>query len=548
MATIVVGVDKNKSPSEDIAFRNAVAKALEKAGHKVEKLERDPNAFATYSYENKAKGKIGIYLIAAGTYSIADFYYGAAKNGGSFKYAYFGIRGDLSVRPHNMSEFESSKVGADADCPDYLCAHIRGMTFPQMNNKLKDKCQIVFGKSGEAMGEALVKAIGGDTSSSSSSDSKQSSGSTCKEAVQKLLKHWDGEVECRIIGNRVYINKVREPQSNHSLVLQEGLNVFSDSVKITDVNPNTVNYLVVKWSEGKITIKDDELIKRFGTIKNEVEAVKKIIKTKTKKTTSSSSDDSGSGSDSGTDDAASSDDSGTDTGTGDDASADSTDSSGATEETETSVVDVPITKYKDALEFANTEWHKIKRDNGHTLECQVAGAPNWRVGEWAKVVLPSFGENGYMYITRASHSDDGGDWTCNLTLQDYPPGWGVEEVENNSDSDNSKKKSNVDDTIKQICDEISKFSYSNSCSDGNCIKSSKKGDCWALSDYIYNRLKSAGISAKIYQYVTGSSNQHRQVKYQDGSNWVMFPYSKSGIDHYFYTNSIPSGASVCKGG
>ena len=27
----------------------------------------------------------------------------------------------------------------------------------------------------------------------------------------------------------------------------------------------------------------------------------------------------------------------------------------------------------------------------------------------------------------------------------------------------------------------------------------------------------------------------------------MFPYSQSGIDHYFYTNRIPSGTKVIKG-
>lgn len=535
MAHIIIGVDKNRSPSQDKAFQSDVAKALQKAGHTVEKLERDPNEFAKYSYSNKAKGKIGIYIIAAGTYSIADFYYGAAKNNKSFKYAYFAIRGDLGVRPHNQSEFESSKIGADADCPASLCAHIKGMTFPAMNKKLKDKCQIVFGKTGKEMGEALVKAIGGDSSSSSSDDSKKSSGSSAKESIQKLLKHWDGDVECRIIGNRVLINKVREPQSSHSLLLQEGLNIFRDSIKITDVNPNTVNYLVVKWSEGKITIKDEELIKRFGTIKSEVEAVKKIIKTTTK-SSSDSSDDS------------SSDDDSSDSDSDDDSSSSSDDSSSESTETETTVENIPITKYKDALAFANTEWNKIKRDNGHTLECQVAGSPNWRVGEWVRVIIPSFGENGYMYITRASHSDDAGDWTCSLTLQDYPPGWGVEEVESSgSSSSSSSKKTNVSSTIDKICKEISKFSYSSSCSTGSCIKSSKKGDCWALSDYIYSRLKSAGISAKIYQYKTSGSNQHRQVEYNDGSKWVMFPYSKSGIDHNFYTNSIPSGASVCKG-
>lgn len=114
----------------------------------------------------------------------------------------------------------------------------------------------------------------------------------------------------------------------------------------------------------------------------------------------------------------------------------------------------------------------------------------------------------------------------------------------NSDSGDTGSVSNgdADSTIKQIISEINQFSYSHSCSDGECIKSSKQGDCWALSDYIASRLNSSGISAKIYQYATSGSSRHRQVKYQDGSNWVMFPYSESSIDHNFYTNSIPSDA------
>ena len=420
MSTIVLGCDTN---SNDKKFQSDVAKVLEKAGHTVEKLTIGPNYFAKYSYGNEGKnpkGKIGIYLIAAGTYSIADFYYGAASNNKSFKYAYFGIRGDLSVRPHNQSEFESAKIGADADCPASLCAHIKGMTFPAMNKKLKDKCQIVFGKTGKEMGEALVKAMGGETSASDSKK-ESSSSSSAKECIQKLLKHWDGEVECRIIDDKVYINKIRDPQSNYHLVLQEGLNVFSDSISISDVNPNTVNYLVVHWSEGKITIKDDTLIKRFGKIRLDVNAVKKIKKKVTKSKKNNSSDDSNS----------------------DDSSDDS--SNDDEDNTKTTIVEVPITKYKEALSFANTEWNKIKRDNGHSIDCQVAGSNKWRTGEWVKVILPSFDENCFMYIIRASHSDDGGDWTCNLSLVDYPPGWGVEEVEDSSSDDSSSRDDSSSD-------------------------------------------------------------------------------------------------------
>lgn len=101
------------------------------------------------------------------------------------------------------------------------------------------------------------------------------------------------------------------------------------------------------------------------------------------------------------------------------------------------VTEVPIDNYEEAMDFANREWNKIKRDNGHTLECQVQGSCNWKVGEWCKVYLPSFNIDDFMYITRVSQSSDGGEWSTNLSLMDYPPGWGKEELK----SDDSEEES-----------------------------------------------------------------------------------------------------------
>ena len=107
------------------------------------------------------------------------------------------------------------------------------------------------------------------------------------------------------------------------------------------------------------------------------------------------------------------------------------DSAGSTSPTDTTehtgplnstISRVPITDPEEALEFAKTEWNKIRRTSGHELECQVFGSHHWQVGEWCKVYLPTLNEYTDMYITKVDNSNDSGsEWLTNLTLMDYAP-------------------------------------------------------------------------------------------------------------------------------
>ena len=56
------------------------------------------------------------------------------------------------------------------------------------------------------------------------------------------------------------------------------------------------------------------------------------------------------------------------------------------------------------------------------------------------VYLPSFNLNGYMYLTKVSHDDDG-KWKTNLTLEDYPPDLGEKPSETKTDSNSSSTSS-----------------------------------------------------------------------------------------------------------
>ena len=105
----------------------------------------------------------------------------------------------------------------------------------------------------------------------------------------------------------MHVNKVRNPEEYHSSVLQEGANIVNDSVTVTDINPTTVNKLIVTWTDGTITLTDEKLIERFGEVPKEMEAVKKIIQEVEVPVEDSSSDSSSSDSDSGGSDGGGSD-------------------------------------------------------------------------------------------------------------------------------------------------------------------------------------------------------------------------------------------------
>lgn len=271
MATIVLGCDTNGV--NDAKCQNTVAKILEKAGNTVEKLSIGPNSFASYSYSKKAKGKVGVFLIASGITAIADLYDGNTN----FKYAYFGIRGDLKQpRLSTMEEFNKSPISKDkhGDCISKSCNKLAGKTYPQMNEVTKSKCIAVFGETCQELGDNIVKAMGGSTDSSS----KSNSSSTVKQAMCEVLYGWNGDVECYLKDDTVYINRVPDP-TTAKLRLIEDENVLYESINVTDINPDIINKLIVKWHDYQFVIKDTARIKRFGEIKKTITSNAKNEKT-----------------------------------------------------------------------------------------------------------------------------------------------------------------------------------------------------------------------------------------------------------------------------
>lgn len=153
--TIVLGCDSNGV--NDSQCQQTVADALQNAGYTVEKLAIAPNPFADYSYSDKAKGKIGVYLIAASLLSFLDA--GAAN----FDYNVLGIRGDVTDWGKEDG-FNTKGVPKDhhGDCTMPECDKYQGKTYPELNEIYKGKCVAVPGETPEILAQNIIAALGGE--------------------------------------------------------------------------------------------------------------------------------------------------------------------------------------------------------------------------------------------------------------------------------------------------------------------------------------------------------------------------------------------------
>ena len=376
---------------------NALCDALKKKGHEATNGGVGPNTIQSHGQSSSSSGQIGVFICGGVDIQVFwDFVQGIGSyyHYKRFIYVYASDTATSDKWLTCNGAKNTPTVQAHDDNYSGGAGDAIGKTVHQYCSEHKDKIWYACGKLGCSFQDVIdnfLKGIGAGT------DDDGSSASTIKEAIKDILKMRDGEIECRVVNDTVYINKIPSPDTA-TISLVEGLDIVQASINITDVNPETTNHLTVHWSGGEdIIMKDDKLIDRFGEKKAELDAVKRVVSNDSKD--SSSSD------------------------TSDDSSSNS------------SVEEVPVSTLEEAKTFAETEWAKIKRDNGHTIECKVIGSPVWEQGLWVRVYIPSFEEDGYMYITKVSHDESSSGWLTNLTLTDYPPGFGDPEEAKNDDEE-----------------------------------------------------------------------------------------------------------------
>lgn len=112
----------------------------------------------------------------------------------------------------------------------------------------------------------------------------------------------------------------------------------------------------------------------------------------------------------------------------------------------TTYEEVPVQTYEEALSFANSEWAKIRRNNGHEVELKVIGDYQYKPG-WVHVKLYSYPTDMWMYIKSSNHEiSENGEFNSNLILVDYPPSLGEW---NESDSDDEETEEDEETTEEE---------------------------------------------------------------------------------------------------
>lgn len=157
--TVIVACDINNG--RDSAMLGSVCSKLENAGYSVINLGIGPGYFSNYDYSGSARGKVGVYIMAASTVSVAD-----AMSHQGFDYLVFGIRGDIEGS-RAVSGWNNIRWGQDPDCTS-VCNKWSGHTAQEISDMMGDRGCLVPGSSPDEMANAVLAAVNGESTTAGS--------------------------------------------------------------------------------------------------------------------------------------------------------------------------------------------------------------------------------------------------------------------------------------------------------------------------------------------------------------------------------------------
>ena len=190
-----------------------------------------------------------------------------------------------------------------------------------------------------------------------------------------------------------------------------------------------------------------------------------------------------------------------------------------------------------AEEYADQIINQTLREKNVELGARVIASHLVSPGKWIDIPkIEDFSKTEIMYVCGQTCTVEPREViNYDITLKEAPP---IPPSSSSSTNTASLK------TIEEIRAKGASFRYSHSCSRSDCLESTGEGDCYAMSDWLYEKLTLAGVKARIIWYSNPSN--HRIVQLYQGISWVDFDYT--GFDQLFKAHSKRSGERVYRGG
>lgn len=276
MSHYIVGSDR--SGKSDNKCIEKVCQVLRDNGHTADNIGVTPNLEA--QFRSKGKGCIGVFLVNGICIGTMDSVTQVVKSG-LMDYWFIGITksyygGGLKL-PDDLTTKKLKIAHDDNFTKEPRRSELNGnYTVAEFCQENSQYMGYAYGDDCEQVAQSILNggSGGGAGTDSSSDDKNEPTPMSYLDMIKDLISVWDGDVECKIRQNKMYINKV--PQPDPKLWVVESNNIVSGQAKVTDYNSDTVNTLNVDYDDGnhQITITDEYLINRFGEVSADVDAIK----------------------------------------------------------------------------------------------------------------------------------------------------------------------------------------------------------------------------------------------------------------------------------
>lgn len=280
MSHYIVGSDKSGKSDNDCIEK--VCQVLRDNGHTADNIGVNSNLES--QFRSKGKGCIGVFLVNGICIGTMDSIAQGVVKKGLMDYVIFGIAksyyGGGMKLPDELTSGKLKIAWDDKFTKEPRRSQLDGKyTVKEYCDENNQYINYAYGDDCEQVAQSILQGGGGagaGTGTTTSDDKKEPTPVSYLEMIKDLISVWDGDVECKIRQDKMYINKV--PQPKPQLWIVDGNNVVSGSAKVQDYNSDTINTLNVEYANksNTITITDDYLINRFGPVEETIEAEKTV--------------------------------------------------------------------------------------------------------------------------------------------------------------------------------------------------------------------------------------------------------------------------------